>query len=330
MNEDILFRYVTDNTDANETAEVIAWLRERENMERYISLKNAWVNAGLVFRNETATVEEIQEVIKKATKAESFTKTPQKISLWATYSRIAAVISPILLATTLWLFLGDNRPEQNMLEISVPYGSLGHYVLRDGTEVDLNAGSRLRVKEFGETREVYLEGEGYFKVDSNPNKPFLVHTPEMDVKVTGTAFNVKAYEEERQTSTTLVEGKVTLEYLNQQGQKMRLGLLPGETGIFDRKTKTSSKKPVNGLEHSWKDGTVRFKDLPFGELALRIRRMYDVNIVFETDFVKSNRYSGSLDINSPLEDALSIIRISLPDGVTMDTKDKTVFIRAIK
>ncbi len=89
-------------------------------------------------------------------------------------------------------------------------GSKTNLVLPDGTKVWVNADSRLSYgKNFGnQLREVYLEGEAYFDVAEDKRKPFIVHTNNIDVKVLGTAFNVRAYGNEVNTQTTLLRGSV--------------------------------------------------------------------------------------------------------------------------
>src|SRR5690554_6290100 len=111
-------------------------------------------------------------------------------------------------------------PEATELEynkITVPYGTLFQIVLSDGTEVELNAGTEFRYPvQFvkGEDRQVFLKGEGFFKVSKDSLHPFRVNTRDFDVSVLGTQFNISAYEDDQNSSAVLTEGSIMLENKN--------------------------------------------------------------------------------------------------------------------
>ena len=109
-------------------------------------------------------------------------------------------------------------------------------VLPDGTVVWLNAGSRIEYKipDNKPVREVTMEGEAYFNVSKDPDHPFTVNAGEMIIKAYGTAFNVKAYPDEKAVETTLVEGSVSVEIENKPSNKTMLR--PNDQAIYYKPT----------------------------------------------------------------------------------------------
>lgn len=107
-------------------------------------------------------------------------------------------------------------------QMIVPYGKRSYLLLSDGTKVWINSGSRLvyAPRFTGDTREVFLEGEAYFEVAKDAHKPFYVRTDAFTINVLGTKFNVKAYKDDNEYTTVLVEGKVSMKVQDQFFQKM--------------------------------------------------------------------------------------------------------------
>lgn len=137
---------------------------------------------------------------------------------------IAAVLLMGML--TVFFFYGRKSPISDHLagsemhRIYVPFGETKDVKLSDGTKVKLNAGSTFTYPEVfsASSREVTLKGEGFFEVQKNPKRPFLVHTDKFIVKVLGTVFNVKAYATDKKVETTLLSGKILVE-LNDRPEK---------------------------------------------------------------------------------------------------------------
>ena len=109
-------------------------------------------------------------------------------------------------------------------EISTRYGSRTKLLLPDSTQVWLNSGSKLSYnKTYGNgTREVTLSGEAYFDVVKNPAHPFIIHTVNIDIKVLGTAFNVKSFPGEKNTETSLIRGSIEVTFKNRPSEKIIL------------------------------------------------------------------------------------------------------------
>lgn len=160
----------------------------------------------------------------------------------------------------------------------VPKGGEYSLELPDGTVVWVNSESSLRFPEkfTSNRREVFLEGEAYFEVKKDANRPFYVHTEAGKVRVLGTAFNVCAYSNDRFWQTTLVEGSVMI---NQEEKEVLLK--PNEQYQIDVRTgKAGLREVLPELYTSWRDGKFYFKAYTFEELVEKLERWYDFKMFY--------------------------------------------------
>jgi len=176
--------------------------------------------------------------------------------------------------------------------LSVPPGTTYKIVLSDGTEVWLNADTRLRfpLKFPRASREVEVEGEAYFKVAGNARAPFIVHTPLTDVRVLGTSFNVNTYEKGT-VRTALVEGKVIAS--RPDGQHMDLS--PGHVAEYQVSGGFSSSTFEREDELSWIDGVYYFHDMPIASLIRLASRCYGIHIIMDKDKFAGESLTGVLE-----------------------------------
>lgn len=193
--------------------------------------------------------------------------------------------------------------------VEVPWGGTYSLVLADGTIVYLNSGSSL-VFPFhfsGGERRVAINGEAYFKVNRDKKRPFIVSVGEMEVKVLGTSFNVKAYEEDLGIYTTLEEGCVTILH---EG-KMACELKPGEQSYYNKEMGEVMVQNVEtGIYTAWKDGMFYFKDMPLSEILKTVARWYDLKVFYMNVGVQDIQYSGKMPMYSSVEDVLRKFEIS--------------------
>lgn len=218
---------------------------------------------------------------------------------------------------------GRNKSSKRFL---AAYGERKNIQLPDGTDVTLNAGSKIEIKEsFGaSTRDVYLEGEAFFDVKHNAKLPFIVHTTAMDVKALGTAFNVKAYLDETITETSLIRGLIEVTLKESDNRKMLL--YPNQKIKWEHsfaKTGNSNSKDRNGFNKSdslvkkllltdlgnikevaWKENKLMFEDELFSDIAIALERWYGVKIEFGDEMIRNYRFTGNFekeDINTVLD-----------------------------
>lgn len=186
-------------------------------------------------------------------------------------------------------------------ELEVPAGGECDIVLEDGTQVWLNAASKLKypVQFVGGERRVSLRGEAYFKV-AKGTRPFIVATERGEIRVLGTSFNVRAYTGDDAMATTLVEGKVRI-----SDKQAHLELAPGEQGIVTA-TGRMEKRPVDIDEYiGWRKGVYVFRKQTLGNIMKDLERWYNVSVFFRNAELEAVTFTGNLkrydNINAFLE-----------------------------
>ena len=206
-------------------------------------------------------------------------------------------------------------------ELIIPKGGEYQVVLADGTKVWLNSASRLIYPQsfMGKERRVVLSGEAFFDVAHDAERPFIVETSRMNVKVLGTRFNVNDYDDNEEVSTTLVNGSVEIVSGGQQAFR----LVPGEQAYG--KENELEKREVNvRLYTSWIDGKFLFNNTELEEIAKQISRWYDVEIFFSSENVKKVRFTGAIVKFKPLDDLVRMIEST--SQVRFSVKGKTIVI----
>ncbi|MFH5882700.1 FecR family protein [Halalkalibaculum sp. DA3122] len=200
--------------------------------------------------------------------------------------RAAAVILVILLAGYFaqnYLTNSNTEDPQEfyvMQDLVTESGEKASVSFSDGTRVILNAASTLRFpKRFdGAKREVYLDGEAYFKVAHNPESPFVVHTDKAEIEVLGTEFNVQGWEEDTNTAVTVSEGKVSVKSMNPDKTEKAV-LTKGE---YTRVEEAKGLAPVQRVKIEnhllWTQGGIHFDNVPFRQVFRHLERKFDVQI----------------------------------------------------
>jgi transmembrane sensor len=199
--------------------------------------------------------------------------------------------------------LGQENADNGYNQLIVPYGKRSTLLLSDGTKVWLNSGSRLVYAPVfkGKTREVYLEGEGYFEVTKNANKPFLVKTDFLQVKVYGTKFDVQAYKSDNEYNTILLEGNVSLD-LKENPNPKEIFLTPNQKASLFKEQNEVLLSDIDNTEKyiGWIDGYLKFENETVNELIKRVSHYYNITI---DSRLESNlaKFSGKLDLKDEPE-----------------------------
>ena len=189
----------------------------------------------------------------------------------------------------------------NML--SVPIAAEYQLTLSDGTKVYMNADSRLKYPEVfvGGERTVYLEGEAYFEVAKDLERPFKVVAKNVEVNVLGTHFNVNAYPENRHVVTTLAEGRVEVD----NGVEQRI-LNPGKQAIASESD--IEVKNVDVQEYiSWKDGLFMFHSMTLENVMMQVYRWYGMKPIFVNDDLRTEVFTGIINKNVSVEKLFQVI-----------------------
>lgn len=198
--------------------------------------------------------------------------------------------------------------------------------LPDETVVMLNGNSILSYDQdtwdTQQLRPVHLAGEAYFKVRSDKTKPFVVNTSGITIRVLGTTFNVKSYDEDREIETTLIEGRVLIENDGAPGQEAEtLELLPEQKATFTKSNRTLALKTITADRAAgWVSGTLVFEDEAFSDIIKDLERWYGVSIVVREKAAMSCRFNSKIEHES-LEDVLKMF--SATSDMKYFFRDKT-------
>jgi len=204
--------------------------------------------------------------------------------------------------------------------ITTPKGGQYELILQDGTQVWLNADSKLTfpVSFTGRgTREVQLSGEAYFQVMHNPRKPFSVCSSTQVVIVTGTHFNVSCYPKEK-TQTTLAEGSVVVQ--PQAGKPVNL--TPGKQSIVTTANEILVKDVDPEDYISWKDDYFIFVQTPMEEVLKQIGRWYNVSIEYSK--IPSASFDGRISRKDPLSHVLHLLELNA--DIKFTTKGRRIMV----
>jgi transmembrane sensor len=224
------------------------------------------------------------------------------------FLRVAAVIA--LAASVVVYFLVPNRETSTEVAEVVPsavvktaeLGQKRTIGLPDGTIVKLNAGSSLSyLQPFeGQERRVQLDGEAFFEVTKDANRPFIIEAGGLITKVLGTSFNISSYDDAASVKVSVLSGVVQVE--SSRGQKEVL--YPDMMGVLYKDTENLNKTTFNEKEEfGWKDGIIYFKNNPLKEVFRRLEKWYGVDIKLDSDQILQGTYTGEFK-NASLEKVL--------------------------
>lgn len=257
---------------------------------------------GLNVKADLYTYSALERVNRKI----GYKKEPLKhIAFYQKSIRVAAALIPMI------LFIGGlvyyTSPRNEQVEIAAAYGEQKRVLLSDSTEVWLNAGSKIMFPQtFADNKRlVKLDGEAHFTVTKDAERPFIVETSQVSVKVLGTRFNVKAYSDEEKVTTTLTTGKIEV---LAQSQHSRI-IQPNEQLTYDKKTSSIRISAVDavGVE-SWIAGKVIFTNATPNEIYRTLERRY--NTVIEDCTIPASstkRYTVKFLKEENLDEMLNIL-----------------------
>lgn len=220
-------------------------------------------------------------------------------------------------------YQGDSSVvEERYNTLRVLRGGEYSITLSDGTIVYLNAESELRypVKFVGEDRRVYLSGEAYFDVVHDKAHPFVVDVKNSTVRVLGTSFDVRAYADEDEVLTTLVQGSVRF-----SAGKESVILEPGEQVVLDKSGRLETREVDTYLYTAWKDGVFAFKRQRLEEIMKVVARWYDVNVFWENVSQKEVTFTGKMKRYDDFSKVVEMLEMT--GNTEFMIKENNIFIR---
>lgn len=235
----------------------------------------------------------------------------------------AAVVAVVFLGIGLYSGsrIGAEAAESvSLREVFVKNGQQRSLRLPDGSEVIVGGGSRLMFPErfTGKERNVYFSGEGFFDVAADTRKPFIVNVDGTKVAVTGTKFNIKAYEEDGQQTVTLMEGKVDVTF---DGSEAPLHLTSGKAAFFDRITGEISLYDLAESKYpAWYKGEFDAYHSSFRQVARDLERIFDVRIIFRNEELENSMFYISIVHAESVDMILESLRNITPFGIRREGK----------
>ena len=242
--------------------------------------------------------------------------------------------------------INETAPGKKSLnEVATKKGSKSFIKLPDGTQVWLNADSKLTFKEDfgGKTREVSLNGEAFFDVFHDAEHPFTIHTGKADVKVLGTTFNLRNYSLDKTMEATLIKGKIEVTLTDRPDEKIiihpqeKIIISKENVSFFNNQSVHGNIKPIIDrvvvttvtlkdslvAETGWMKDKMVFVNQPLEKIAEELERKFAVTVLFKTNTVKDYRYTGVFDKES-VNEIFHIIQLSRKINYTINNKIITI------
>ena len=326
MTKDLFIKYLNGNCTEKEFEQFLAWIKEESltaSGKRLV--QEVWDE----FEPEARPVERLkynrlldkihhQININQNENQPIIRRLPDRNRILSVITRAAAILLLPVLSLLIYTILSDKiqySENSNDLEVQAPAGFRMNIELGDGTQVWLNHGSKLRYpyRFAGKSRKVFLTGEAYFKVAHNNKVPFIVETNNLEVKATGTTFNVSAYPGEDIVETTLVEGNVIL-YDKARNHEIK-ALSPSECLKFNSEKNKYTLESGDIIEKyiAWKDGLLVFKNDSIADIARKLEQWYGVDVKITDEKVKEFTYTATF-YDETLSQVLELM--SLPSPVS--------------
>lgn len=309
MNQESLIRYIVGDASPEEKASMAEWLdADPKNMREFLAFRKLYDITVWQSDNTNAQLSN-----------KSKSKTEFRIRKLVIETLMVAAIFTIAFLGVRYLLPSFMADEPVVMQtLHVPAGQRAELTLTDGTKVWLNAKTTFVFpNRFSDrSRNVTLDGEGYFDVTSNKEQPFIVQTKKYDIKVLGTRFNVLAYSGSSVFETALLDGSV--EVIKTGTEKGTL-IRPSQR-IFLEKDRLVIV-PISNFNHFlWKDGLISFDDETFHEMVSKLELYFDLKIIVKNKKILNNRYTGKFRTKDGVEHILKVLQLSNKFRFKMDEK----------
>ena len=307
LNEDIIIRYLENRCSEEDFVLINEWMKESdENAGELFRMEEIYQLGKFPFEEENLVVRAERRLGRRL---EQENQKKQEVFKLRSVLRYAAAIVGVMVLAAGLAYWFRNKAEE-LVVASAAHGQVREMLLPDGTKVWLNQSSVLKYPRAfeGKERHVYLDGEAYFEVARNHEKPFMVKSPAMDVRVLGTSFNIKCRPDNSFAETTLIEVEV-----KDKSDKGRITLLPGQKAVLNRVTGRMQVKQVDPkMEIVWHNDLIPFEKSSIFQIAAALERFYGVKIILSPDVDNTNTYSGVLKKKDNIESVLNSLRNSIP------------------
>jgi len=342
-NHIVIVKFLKGEASASEMELLAQWISEsNENAQEYKKIEELWNASQIVANRQTFNYEKAFDRFKFSIQ-QSYHKhqSNPRVLYYVNLTLRVAAVALILLgisAALKYIIFTKNESSVETCEITTDYGAKTTFKLADGTTITLNAKSKLRYPSVfsDKSRVVYLEGEAFFDVAKEKNRPFIVKTSDIDIRVLGTTFNVKSYPEEGAIETTLLTGAIKIEQKTINNKLLVTDLKPNQRATYikgagkllltnkEELLLSTKKEELNSYQKekilligkvdteiftTWKDNKLIFDNESFESISTKLERRYGVKITFKSEELKLIRFSGTFT-DMPLEQAMKALQFA--------------------
>lgn len=311
LSEDIINKFLLGECSEGELKEVNTWINESdENARQFFRMEEIYYLGKDNFAANEKKTDRAQKKLHERISAEKFNQ--KKVIRMHTWMKYAAVVIFLILTGTgaeIWF---HKLAINNDLMVVSSNGTVKEVKLPDGTKVWLNELATLKYpREFSNNeRKVFLDGEAYFEVTKNPEKPFIVQSDIMSVKVLGTTFNFKSGKVHSLAEASLIEGRIEVRGNREEGL---ITLFPGQKAELDCTTGRLVVKQVNTkFDAVWHNNLIPFEKSTIDSIAEALERFYNVKIILSPDMNITSTYSGVLKRKDSIESVLKSLKNAIP------------------
>lgn len=311
--KELIEKYFDGNITDAEIKKLSDWIKNDRHLQNWWEEEFSKSDAGInpVLRDKLFARIKEQTQGKEETQGK---ENPRTIRMnpwkWA-----AAIVLPICIAFFTYYLVDSSQTVGAPFIVKADKGDKATIELPDGTNVVLNSASQLSyLNNFGENgRRVQLNGEAYFKVAHDEKRAFIVQVGDLEVKVLGTSFNVSAYEDAKDVTVVLLEGKVGV-----YAQKISHIMKPGDKIEYNKATHKITATQVHPSDYiEWTKGNIYFEKESLENIMKTLSRIYDVEIRFDSNKLPNEYFTGTIP-GGGIQNALNILMLTSPFFYEMD------------
>ena len=311
--KELIEKYFDGNITDAEIKKLSDWIKNDRHLQNWWEEEFSKSDAGInpVLRDKLFARIKEQTQGKEETQGK---ENPRTIRMnpwkWA-----AAIVLPICIAFFTYYLVDSSQTVGAPFIVKADKGDKATIELPDGTNVVLNSASQLSyLNNFGENgRRVQLNGEAYFKVAHDEKCAFIVQVGDLEVKVLGTSFNVSAYEDAKDVTVVLLEGKVGV-----YAQKISHIMKPGDKIEYNKATHKITATQVHPSDYiEWTKGNIYFEKESLENIMKTLSRIYDVEIRFDSNKLPNEYFTGTIP-GGGIQNALNILMLTSPFYYEMD------------
>ncbi len=283
----LLQKYIENKCTESELHTLLKWLKSSENNCEFEAVSESFrkhIDRQIHYPDEKRIKElnrEVNALLQKINQKDTGSVGKRKLFPRIRIYRIAAVFLLLIGMGTVFHLITNNPKEVTYKEIFADQGKTKEYTLDDGTHIVLNSESKIIIPSDYNHRDrnIEISGEAFFEVTPDPDKPFIVKNGNAQIKVLGTSFNVKGYENDNYMNVTVSTGKVLLTVPDWD---LQLRIMPSEHLSFNKKTGNLTKSLLQENNYTrWMSGSLYFEKEPLTEVIKTINRKYDKKVILQ-------------------------------------------------